>query len=67
VSVRQLAEEVLQRVGMTAEITTDPSLVRGVDVPVLVGSARKLQEATGWRPTRTRADIIDDLIHAATH
>ena len=67
VSVRQLAEEVLLRVGTTAEITSDPALVRGVDVPALVGSPRKLKDATGWSPERTRADIIDDLIHAATH
>jgi GDP-4-dehydro-6-deoxy-D-mannose reductase len=66
VSVRELATEVLLRVGTTAEIMTDPALVRGVDVPVLVGSPAKLQRATGWRPRRTRADIIDDLIHAAT-
>jgi GDP-D-mannose dehydratase len=56
----------LLRVGATAEITTDPALVRGVDVPVLVGSPAKLRSATGWQPTHTRADIIDDLIHAAT-
>jgi GDP-4-dehydro-6-deoxy-D-mannose reductase len=66
VSVRQLAEQVLLRIGSNAEIITDPALVRGVDVPVLVGSPAKLERATGWRPTRTRADIIDDLIHAAT-
>lgn len=66
VSARELATEVLLRVGTTAEIMTDPALVRGVDVPVLVGSPAKLQRATGWRPTRTRSDIIDDLIHAAT-
>ena len=66
VSVRQLATEVLMRVGATAEISTDPALVRGVDVPVLVGSPAKLKSATGWQPTHTRADIIDDLIHAAT-
>jgi len=66
VSARQLANEVLLRLDLTAEITTDPALVRGVDVPVLVGSPAKLQRATGWQPTRTHADIIDDLIHAAT-
>jgi GDP-4-dehydro-6-deoxy-D-mannose reductase len=66
VCARDLASEVLLRVGTTAEITTDPALVRGADVPVLVGSPTKLQRATGWRPTRTRTDIIDDLIHAAT-
>ena len=66
VAAGDLAREVLLRVGTTAEITTDPALVRGVDVPALVGSPAKLEQATGWRPTRSRADIIDDLIHAST-
>ena len=67
VSARDLAVDVLLRVGTTAEITTDAALVRDADIPALVGSPAKLQRATGWRPERTRADIIDDLIHAATH
>lgn len=72
-SVETLAHEVLARAGVAAAIEQDPALVRPVDLPVLVGSARKLQEATGWKPTRTSDDIIDDLIrsatdiHAATH
>ena len=66
VSAGQLAREVLLRVGSNAEITTDPALVRGVDVPILVGSPAKLTRITGWRPTRSRSDIIDDLVHAAT-
>jgi GDP-4-dehydro-6-deoxy-D-mannose reductase len=67
VSTRELAERVLLRAGVTAEIASDPALVRLVDVPALVGSPRKLQQDTGWRARRTRDDIIDDLIHAATH
>ena len=65
-SVRALAESVLQRVGVPAEISTDPALSRPVDVPVQIGSNAKLQRATGWTPRLTREDIIDDLIHAAT-
>jgi GDP-4-dehydro-6-deoxy-D-mannose reductase len=66
-SVRELAQHVLLRLGVRAEIVGDQSLMRPVDVPALVGSPAKLQRATGWRPTHARADIIDDLIHAATH
>lgn len=66
-SVRALAQRVLHRLGRSAEISTDSALARPVDVPVQVGSNRKLRRATGWAPTRTRDDIIDDLIHAATH
>lgn len=65
-TVRALATAVLQRVGVDAPIETTDSLARAVDVPVLVGSNRKLRHATGWTPRRTRDDIIDDLIHAAT-
>jgi GDP-4-dehydro-6-deoxy-D-mannose reductase len=66
VSVRALAHAVLQRVGVAAELVTDAALARPVDVPVQVGSNSKLRRATGWAPARTRDDIIDDLIHAAT-
>ena len=66
VSVRALAESVLQRVGISAEISSDAALSRPVDVPVQIGSNAKLRRATGWTPRHTREDIIDDLIHAAT-
>ena len=66
ISVRELAAAVLQRVGVPAEISTDPALSRTVDVPVQIGSNAKLRRATGWTPRHTREDIIDDLIHAAT-
>ena len=66
-SVQEVVERVLARAGVAAPVTTDPALVRPIDVPALVGDPRKLQEATGWRATRSFDDIIDDLIHAATH
>lgn len=65
-SVRALAQLVLQRVGVSADISSDAALARPVDVPVQIGSNAKLRRATGWAPRHTREDIIDDLIHAAT-
>jgi GDP-4-dehydro-6-deoxy-D-mannose reductase len=65
VTARQLASDVLMRLGITADISTDPTLVRSADVNTLIGSPSKLQ-ALGWRRTRSRDDIIDDLIHAET-
>ena len=56
----------LERAGVQATPVEDPSLVRPVDVPVLIGDSHKLQRATGWSATRALDDIIDDLLHAAT-
>jgi GDP-4-dehydro-6-deoxy-D-mannose reductase len=66
-SVQEVVEIVLSRAGVAAPVTSDPALVRPVDVPALVGDPRKLQDTTGWRATRSFNDIIDDLIHAETH
>jgi GDP-4-dehydro-6-deoxy-D-mannose reductase len=66
VSARELAADVLQRAGTVADISTDPALVRPTDIPVLVGSPERLMRTTGWTVTRTRADIIDDLLNAQT-
>lgn len=68
VSVRQLASDVLLRVGATADISTDVALQRATDIPVLVGSHAKLTKDTGWAPEKTHLDIIDDVIRfASTH
>ncbi len=66
VSVRALAQRVLHRLGRTATIVSADVHSRSVDVPMQVGSNNKLCRATGWSPRRSRDDIIDDLIHAAT-
>lgn len=66
-SVAELAARVLERVGAHARLEQDPALVRPVEVPALVGDPSRLRAATGWSPTRGPDDIIEDLIHAATH
>jgi GDP-4-dehydro-6-deoxy-D-mannose reductase len=66
VSVRQLAADVLLRVGATADISSDVALQRATDIPALVGSHAKLTNDTGWAPQKTHLDIIDDVIRFAT-
>lgn len=68
VRVGDLAEEVLAAVGlrMPEDLMVDPALQRAVDVPVLVGSNAKLRAATGWAPMKSRSDIIQDLLNAAS-
>ncbi len=67
VSVGDVAAEVLRAAGVNAPLVPDPELERPVDVPILVGDNSKLRTDTGWAPQRSRADIISDLIHAASH
>jgi GDP-4-dehydro-6-deoxy-D-mannose reductase len=65
ITVKSLAERVLKRVGVSADISSDAALLRPIDVPILVGDNTKLRQATGWAPKRSIDDIIDDLIHAS--
>jgi GDP-4-dehydro-6-deoxy-D-mannose reductase len=67
VSVGDVAAEVMRAAGVDAPLVPDPALQRPVDVPILVGDNSKLRTDTGWAPERSRADIISDLIHAASH
>lgn len=62
ISVGALVDRVLQRAGVSADISQDAALVRPVDLPALVGDSTKLQRTTGWRPRRSLDDIIDDLL-----
>jgi GDP-4-dehydro-6-deoxy-D-mannose reductase len=70
-SVKDLAVAVLAATGVKAALSTDPDLVRTVEVPTLIGDSRKLREATGWTPEQGIPEIIEDVIahtaHASTH
>jgi len=67
VTVEALAREVCARAGVDADLVSHPSLRRTIDVPWLVGDNTKLRSTTGWAPHRSRSDIIDELLHAASH
>ena len=64
-TVKQIAEAVLKIGGVRAVPKSDPSLVRPVDLPMLVGDNSKLR-ATGWEAAFTFDDMVTDLWnHAA--
>jgi GDP-4-dehydro-6-deoxy-D-mannose reductase len=65
ITVHDLAQRVLKRTGVTADISSDSMLLRPIEVPILVGDNAKLRAATGWTPRRSLDDLIDDLINAA--
>jgi GDP-4-dehydro-6-deoxy-D-mannose reductase len=63
--VEAVATRVLALANVEARLQVDPELVRPVDLPALIGDARKLRRDTGWAPERDLDAIIEDLIRAA--
>ncbi len=63
VTVADIARDLLARAHRQLRLAVDPELVRPIDVPVLVGDATCLREATGWTRQipleRTLADVLD--------
>lgn len=65
ISIKTIAELVASRAGVVADVITDPTLGRPSDPPILIGAPDKVRRATGWRPVKCVADIIDDLLRAS--
>lgn len=65
VSVRNVAETYLALATAPLTLTTDPELVRPVEVASLVGDNTKLRAATGWAPTHTLETTLADVLNAA--
>lgn len=64
VAIGELAARILTLAGADATLEVDQSLVRPVDVPVLVGDASRLAAATGWSAEHSLDSIIEDVISA---
>lgn len=45
------------------EIAVDPARMRPSDIPVSVGSARKLREETAWSPAHAIEQTLEDLLN----
>jgi GDP-4-dehydro-6-deoxy-D-mannose reductase len=59
-SIRELLEMLLARSRVRPEVVVDPARVRPPDATV--GSAAKLEAATGWRPQRGLERALDELV-----
>jgi GDP-4-dehydro-6-deoxy-D-mannose reductase len=59
-------EELIDRMGshsrLAVDVKIDPALVRPSDPPLLVGSSRRLQDATGWQPQIPIAQTASDMV-----
>ncbi len=65
-SVRELFQRLAAIVGVDPIADVDETLVRAVDLPHLVGDARKLRERTGWAPAIPLDRTLQDLVDAQT-
>lgn len=64
IALSDVADELRRRINPDLELLVDPDLLRPVEVPVSRGSFTKLHEATGWEPTRSLSQSLDDVIAA---
>jgi GDP-4-dehydro-6-deoxy-D-mannose reductase len=64
IALSDVAEEIRRRINPGIELLIDPELLRPIEVPVNRGSFEKLHEATGWEPTISLAQSLDDVIGA---
>jgi len=59
---RAVAAELLRIGGVDAAVVADPQRQRPVDVPVMIGSAAKIQRATGWSPAMSWEQTLRDVL-----
>lgn len=61
--IRDMLNFLLDVSNVRPEIVQDPNRMRPADVPLLLGDATKLENATGWKPTilfmKTLRDLFD--------
>jgi GDP-4-dehydro-6-deoxy-D-mannose reductase len=64
-SMASVLERLLALATVEIAVEVDPSRLRPADIPLLVGSSRRLAEATGWRPSRSLDETLADVLNAA--
>ncbi|MBN1920078.1 MAG: GDP-mannose 4,6-dehydratase [Anaerolineae bacterium] len=65
VQIRQILELLLELSTRTdIEIRVDPTRLQAADVPIQIGSAARLRALTGWAPTLTLTETLNDLLNS---
>ena len=61
-SIRSLLDALIARSKVPVHVETEPARMRPNDVAVLVGDSSRIERATGWRPTISFDQMLDDLL-----
>ncbi|HEY1308916.1 MAG TPA: GDP-mannose 4,6-dehydratase [Vicinamibacterales bacterium] len=61
-TIRSLLEALVARSKVAVRVEMDPSRIRPNDVPMLAGDYTRLTLATGWRPSISFDQMLDDLL-----
>lgn len=62
VAAQTLVDGLIARARVPVAVVTDPARFRPVDVPLVVGSAARLNALTGWKPEIDLQQTLDDLL-----
>lgn len=67
-SVRELVETAFDAVGLNwkAYVEIDPSVTRKSRSGILSGDSSRLRSCTGWRPTKSFREIVEEIVKAET-
>jgi GDP-4-dehydro-6-deoxy-D-mannose reductase len=60
--IGDIVEMVVQQGRVPVEVVTDPTRLRPVDEPILMGDNSKLRAATGWQPEIGIEQIVSELL-----
>ena len=60
VSIQEILDILLSHASKKFRVVPDPKRFRPVDMPLMLGTAEKLQRETGWR---SRYEISETLLH----
>jgi GDP-4-dehydro-6-deoxy-D-mannose reductase len=63
--MRALLDKLIALATVDIEIAVDESRLRPDDVPLLLGSPRRLKDQTGWQATRSLDETLADVLNAA--
>ena len=60
--IREVLEALVARARVPIRVESDPARMRPSDIPVLIGDATRLRDATGWAPRIPFDQTLDDLL-----